>query len=90
MKMFHHLPDTRDCLGLLVWRCQRSVVSLTLKTREFLSLFIVWKPEPKKSCNFPKSHSTDEKSLVDFPGGPVVKTLRFHCRGHGFDPWSGN
>ena len=23
----------------------------------------------------------------DFPGGPVVKTLRFQCRGHGFDPW---
>ena len=22
----------------------------------------------------------------DFPGGPVVKTLHFHCRGHGFDP----
>ena len=30
------------------------------------------------------------KPLVeDFPGGPVVKTLCFHCRGHGFDPWSG-
>ena len=26
----------------------------------------------------------------DFPGSPVVKTLSFHCRGHGFDPWSGN
>ena len=26
----------------------------------------------------------------DFPGGPVVKTLRFPCRGHGFDPWWGN
>ena len=26
----------------------------------------------------------------DFPGGPVVKTLHFHCRGYGFDPWSGN
>ena len=26
----------------------------------------------------------------DFPGGPVVKTLRFHRRGHGFDPWSGD
>ena len=26
----------------------------------------------------------------DFPGGPVVKTLRFHCRGHRFDPWLGN
>ena len=25
----------------------------------------------------------------DFPGGPVVKTPRFQCRGHGFDPWSG-
>ena len=26
----------------------------------------------------------------DFTGGPVVKTLGFHRRGHGFDPWSGN
>ena len=26
----------------------------------------------------------------EFPGGPVVRALRFHCRGHGFDPWSGN
>ena len=23
------------------------------------------------------------------PGGPVVKTLHFHCRGLGFYPWSG-
>ena len=31
------------------------------------------------------------KTLVrDVPGGPVVKTLRFHCRGRGLDPWSGN
>ena len=27
---------------------------------------------------------------MGFPGGPVVKTLRFHCRGCGFDLWSGN
>ena len=26
----------------------------------------------------------------DFPGGPVVKTLCFHCKGHRFGPWSGN
>ena len=26
---------------------------------------------------------------VDFPGGPAVKTLCFHRRGHGFDPWWG-
>ena len=25
----------------------------------------------------------------DFPGGPVGNTPRFHCKGHGFDPWSG-
>ena len=23
-------------------------------------------------------------------GGPVVRTLSFHCRGHRFNPWSGN
>ena len=26
----------------------------------------------------------------DLPGGPVVRTLCFHCREHRFDPWSGN
>ena len=26
----------------------------------------------------------------DLPGGPVVKTLCFHRRGHGLDPCSGN
>ena len=26
----------------------------------------------------------------DFPGGPLVKTLRFQCRDLGFDPWLGN
>ena len=30
------------------------------------------------------------ESLRDFPGGPVVKTAHFHCRGCRFDPWSGN
>jgi len=26
----------------------------------------------------------------DFPGSPVVRAPCFHCRRHGFDPWSGN
>ena len=26
----------------------------------------------------------------DFPGGPVVKTLSFHCRRQGFNPWLEN
>ena len=30
------------------------------------------------------------KEKKDFPGGPVVKTLRFQYRGHKFDPWLGN
>ena len=25
--------------------------------------------------------------MWDFSGSPVVKTLRFHCRGHRFNPW---
>ena len=24
----------------------------------------------------------------EFPGSPVVRTLHFHCRGHGSNPWS--
>ena len=30
-----------------------------------------------------------EYGLGEFPGGPVVRTLHFHCRGLGFDPWLG-
>ena len=29
-------------------------------------------------------------SYQDFPGDPMVKTLHFQCKGHRFDPWSGN
>ena len=29
-------------------------------------------------------------SLREFPDGPVVRTPCFHCKEHGFDPWSGN
>ena len=28
--------------------------------------------------------------LGEFPGGPVIRTPHFHCRGHRFNPWSGN
>ena len=26
----------------------------------------------------------------DFPGGPVLKTLCFYCKGLRFNPWPGN
>ena len=32
----------------------------------------------------------EKQSLWDFPGGPVVKTPSFQCRGHRFDPRLGN
>ena len=28
--------------------------------------------------------------MGEFPGSPVVRTLFFHCRGPGFNPWLGN
>ena len=31
-----------------------------------------------------------ENAQQDFPGGLEVKTPHRHCRGCGFDPWSGN
>ena len=34
--------------------------------------------------------SLTKTQVRDFPDGPVVKTPHFHCRGRGFDPWSGN
>ena len=37
-----------------------------------------------------KVDSRTKSETGDFPGGPVVETLCFHCRGRGFDPWLGN
>ena len=31
-----------------------------------------------------------ERKKRDFPDSPEVEIPRFHCRRHGFDPWSGN
>ena len=43
----------------------------------------------------PKIHSLQifhlhRDSLGGFPGAPVLKTLSFQCKRHGFDLWSGN
>ena len=32
----------------------------------------------------------DREPWGEFPGGPVIRTLHFHCSGPGFNPWSGN
>ena len=50
--------------------------------------------EQKNSCQgaFSVIGEIDYLNVVrrDFPSGPVVKTPHLQCRGHGFDPWSGN
>ena len=44
----------------------------------------------EKTFNDNKSKMTFIENCGDFPGGPVVKTLGFHYREHGFHPWSGS
>ena len=41
---------------------------------------------PSSTGGLPSSSSRP----CDFPGGPVVRALHFHCKGHRFDPRSGN
>ena len=36
------------------------------------------------------NHTLKKEHCWDFPGSPVVKTPSSQCRGHRFDPWSGN
>ena len=43
-----------------------------------------------ESCRKDLGFDSKLKRGWDFPGGPVVKTLHFQCRGHGFGPRSQN
>ena len=43
-----------------------------------------------KKANTLKKLFVKKHTRRNFPGGPVVKIPSFHCKGHGFDPWSGN
>ena len=42
----------------------------------------------ESSCSF-AGPTSNKIQPWDFPGGPVVKTPSFHCKGRGFDPWLG-
>ena len=50
----------------------------------------------KISCHTDNSDTVKQVTFLtkihgrDFPGGAVVMTLSFHCRGHGFEPWLRN
>ena len=78
---FRKLPDT--------FKVKTKKMLITIITHFLLWLFNLLLPlsysntwvrrhlDPLQMCSF-----------RDFSGRPVVKTP--HCRGHGFDPWSGN
>ena len=65
------------------------------ETDKMISEFIEASCQPKSPHATPssiilKSTKIQQDGMCrDFPGGPVVKTPCFHCRGHGSDPWSG-
>ena len=50
----------------------------------FSILVLPWEADPRGL------HHTSSLPSWDFPGSPVVKTLSFHCKGHGFNSWTGN
>ena len=52
------------------------------------SNFDVFTSRPQRA----KERITEFKgsSIGEFPGGPVVRMLLFHCQGPGFHPWLGN
>ena len=59
--------------------------------------FLCMMPEPEIIKGKPdvwyiniKTKIQQEPLYWEFPGGPVVRTPRFHCWGPRFDPWSGN
>ena len=52
------------------------------------------KSDTTEGLNWLGDNGSNPKKLVkrgwDFPGSSVVKTPYFPCRGHRFNPWSGN
>ena len=64
------------------------------ETEKFVQLALLWwsRTEAQYLQGIPVLGNALKKMKQgqEFPGSPVVKTLRFHCRAHGFNPWLGN
>ena len=46
--------------------------------------------EGKTASFFNYIQPLEKNHFVEFPGGPVVRTWLFHCRGHEFNPKLGS
>ena len=67
---------------------RQCLCSILIAERESVDKFSRIKAKTGKSLQeIIKRYS---RVILDFPGGLVDRTLHFHCRGHWFDPWSGN
>ena len=79
----------RFLAGIMVW-VMIVMVILVLGYGKSLPPCVLPSPLSAK-CLCPWScHCPSRIFSWDFPGGPVVKTSCIQCRGHGFNPWSGN
>ena len=76
----------RDCFYQGMW--YRMQMSLQMKRCLGQGM---WEETQNSHAVSPSpSTCSPTKNLPHFLGGPVVKTLRFHYRGHRFDTWLGN
>ena len=76
----------------MVHRVAKSWTDLAIK-HAFMLLLKIFHAITKARCSHinKKSNKYLNKIMMqEFPGGPVVRMPHFHCRWHGFDPWSGN
>ena len=84
--------------GIKGWRVFFHPLDKTTSASIFSRVDIIWEREENNSQGtkycFPAQQLSSCFLLIphpgDFPGSPVVKTPRCQCRGHGFNPWSGN
>ena len=66
-----------------------SLVSSLTQTSLFVSLATLYLTSPPECLLGISNTACSKLNSGDLPGGPVVKTPCFHCRGRGFNPWSG-
>ena len=88
-----HYASFKIIFSIMILKCLlvSGFLHMTPKAQVALSLKSKDKLDFIKIKNFCASKDTVKKvKRRDFPGGPVVKTPHFHCRGRVFEPWSGN